>query len=83
MHKYSPIHVLEVRGREVGEDSGRVSESVIFSIEWECLLSFSFTSSSTWEAPLKLHTHTKNGNEICTQQKSLSSHDYKYCFLGD
>lgn len=56
VHRYSPIHVLEVRGREVGEDSGRVSESVIVMIAWECLLSpFSFTSSSTCEAPLKVH----------------------------
>lgn len=58
VHQYSPIHVLEVRGREVGEDSGRVSESVMVRIEWECLLSpFSFTSSSTCEAPLKIHEY--------------------------
>lgn len=58
VHQYSPIHVLEVRGREVGEDSGRVSESVIARIAWECLLSpFSFTSSSTCEAPLKVHEY--------------------------
>lgn len=32
-NKYLPIFVLEVRGREVGEDSsGRVSESVILRI---------------------------------------------------
>lgn len=56
VYQYSPIHVLEVRGREVGEDSGSVIESVIVRIAWECLLSpFSFTSSSTCEAPLKVH----------------------------
>lgn len=56
VHQYSPIHVLEVRGREVGEDSGSVIESVIVRIAWECLLSpFSFTSSSTCEVPLKVH----------------------------
>lgn len=57
MQVYPPMLVLELRGREVGEaSSGRVSESVILIIVWECLLSpFSFPSSSTWEAPLKLH----------------------------
>lgn len=55
-HKYLPIFVLEVRGSDVGEDSsGRVSESVILRMVWECLLSpLSFTSSSAWGAPLKL-----------------------------
>lgn len=53
---YSPMLVLEVRGREVGEDSsGSVSESVILRMECECLLSpLSFTSSSAGGAPLKL-----------------------------
>lgn len=66
MNEYSPIHVLEVRGREVGEDSGRVSESVIVRIAWECLLSpFSFTSSSTCEAPLKVHEYNKRLENLC------------------
>lgn len=66
VHEYSPIHVLEVRGREVGEDSGRVSESVTVRIAWECLLSpFSFTSSSTCEAPLKVHEYNKRLENLC------------------
>lgn len=58
MHRYTPILIFEVRGREVGEDSnGRVSESVILRTVWECLLSpFSFPSSSAREEPLKLQT---------------------------
>lgn len=57
--------VLEVRGREVGEDSsGSVNDSVILRMECECRLSpLSFTSSSAGGTPLKLlrqKTHSTN-----------------------